>query len=54
MINFNDKELKIINEFRNYIEDFYIDFINHEIIEIYSLQKGLSPEETEVLERRFL
>lgn len=39
MINFNDKELKIINEFKNYIKDFYIDFINHEVIEVYSLQK---------------
>ena len=53
MINFNDKELKIINEFKNYIKDYYIDFINHEVIYVYSLQKGLS-EETEVLKRRFL
>ncbi len=54
MRNFNDRELKIIKEFKNYIENFYMDFINMEVIEVYSLQKGLSPEETEVLERRFL
>ena len=54
MKNFNDRELKIIKEFKNYIENFYMDFINQEVIEVYSLQKGLSPEETEVLERRFL
>lgn len=54
MRNFNDRELKIIKEFKNYIENFYMDFINLEIIEVYSLQKGLSPEETEILERRFL
>jgi len=54
MRNFNDRELKIIKEFKNYIENFYMDFINMEVIEVYSLQKGLSPEETEILERRFL
>lgn len=54
MKNFNDRELKIIKEFKNYIENFYMDFINMEVIEVYSLQKGLSPEETEILERRFL
>ena len=54
MRNFNDREIKIIKEFKNYIENFYMDFINMEVIEVYSLQKGLSPEETEVLERRFL
>lgn len=54
MRNFNDRELKIIKEFKNYIENFYMYFINLEVIEVYSLQKGLFPEETEVLERRFL
>ena len=54
MRSFDERESKIIKEFKNYIEDFYMDFINHEVIEVYSLQKGLSPEETEVLERRFL
>lgn len=54
MRNFNDREIKIIKEFKNYIENFYMDFINMEVIEVYSLQKGLSPEETEILERRFL
>lgn len=54
MRNFNNREIKIIKEFKNYIENFYMDFINMEVIEVYSLQKGLSPEETEVLERRFL
>lgn len=47
-------EQKIIQEFRRYIKDYYMDFINQEVIEIYGLQKGLSPEEIEVLERRFL
>ena len=41
MINFNDKELKIINEFKNYIKDSYIDFINHEVIEVYFLGKSI-------------
>lgn len=54
MRNFNDRELKIIKEFKDYIENFYMDFINLEVIEVYSLQKGLSPEEMKVLERRFL
>lgn len=54
MRNFDERELQIIREFKNYIENFYMDFINMEVIEVYSLQKGLSPEETEVLERRFL
>lgn len=54
MRNFNDREIKIIKEFKNYIENNYMNFINLEVIEVYSLQKGLSPEETEVLERRFL
>ena len=50
----NRSKKKIIQEFRRYIEDYYMDFINQEVIEIYSLQKELSPEETHVLERRFL
>lgn len=54
MRNFDERESKIIREFKNYIENYYMDFINMEVIEVYSLQKGLSPEETEVLERRFL
>ena len=54
MKRIDNREQKIIQEFRRYMEDFYIDFINHEVIEVYSLQKGLSEEETEVLERRFL
>lgn len=54
MRNFNERESKIIREFKNYIENYYMDFINMEVIEVYSLQKGLSPEEMEVLERRFL
>lgn len=54
MRNFNDREIKIIKEFKNFLYNFYMDFINLEVIEVYTLQKGLSPEETEVLERRFL
>ena len=54
MRKYDDREKKIINEFMRYIEDFYMDFINLEVIEVYGLQKGLSPEEIEILERRFL
>lgn len=54
MRNFDERELRIIREFKNYIENFYMDFINQEVIEVYGLQKGLSPDEVEVLERRFL
>lgn len=45
---------KIIRDFKNYIEEWYMDFINQEIIEVYALYKGLSSEEIEILERRFL
>lgn len=54
MRNFDDREQRIIKDFIRYIEDFYMDFINQEVIEVYGLQKGLSPEEIDVLERRFL
>ena len=45
---------KIIKDFKNYIEAWYMDFINQEVIEVYALTKGLSTEEIEILERRFL
>lgn len=53
MINFN-KEKKVINDYINYIESWYLDILNEEAIEIYSIQAGLSEEEKEILERRFL
>lgn len=59
MINYTtnknvNKELDVILNFKQWIEETYQDLINNEIIETYCLTHYKTKEEKEILERRFL
>lgn len=47
------KKQKIINDFKRYIEIFYIDIIDNEMIEEYCKEFNKSEEVKEILKRRF-
>ena len=47
------KRQKIINDFKRYIEVFYIDIVNNEMIEEYCNEFNKSEEVKEILKRRF-
>lgn len=51
---FNHKDQKVIDEFKEYIEKLYLDFINEEIIDEYILATNKSSHEKEILKKRFL
>lgn len=49
-----NNDIKIINEFKRWIERSYQDIINNETIELYSMIYNLTEEEKNILRRRFL
>ena len=53
-MKFNYKDQKVIDEFKEYIEKLYLDFINEEIIDEYILATYKSNQEKEILKKRFL
>ena len=48
------KSQKVIDDFKRYIESFYLDFINEAMIEEYILVTHKSEQEKEILKKRFL
>lgn len=52
MIDF--KKQKVIDDFKYYIETFYYDIIDKNIIDDYIILTHKTEEEREILERRFL
>lgn len=53
-MKFNYKDQKVIEDFKEYIEKLYLDFINEEIIDEYILATYKSNQEKEILKKRFL
>lgn len=51
---FSYKDQKVIDEFKEYVERLYLDFINEEIIDEYIMATNKSNQEKEILMRRFL
>ena len=51
---FNYKEQRVIDEFKEYVERLYLDFINEEMIDEYILIAHKSKQEKEILIKRFL
>jgi len=51
---FNDKDQKVIEDFKEYVEKLYLDFINEEMIDEYILATHKSNQEKEILKKRFL
>ena len=52
MVDF--KKQKIIDDFKTYIEIYYADIIDQNIIDDYCIMTHRTQEEKEILERRFL
>lgn len=52
--NTNFKSQKVIDDFKRYVESFYLDFINEEIIDEYILVTNKSDTEKQILIKRFL
>ena len=48
------KTQKVIDDFKRYVESFYLDFINETMIEEYILVTHKSEQEKEILKKRFL
>ena len=48
------KKQKVIDDFKKYIEYFYLDFINESIIDEYILNTHKTEAEKEILIKRFL
>ena len=48
------KTQKVIDDFKRYVESFYLDFINEEMIEEYIFVMHKSNQEKEILKKRFL
>lgn len=53
-MKFNYKDQKVIDEFKRYVESFYLDFINEAMIEEYILITHKTEAEKEILKKRFL
>lgn len=51
---FNYKDQKVIEDFKEYVEKLYLDFINEEMIDEYILVTHKSNQEKEILKKRFL
>ena len=51
---FNDKDQKVIEDFKEYVEKLYLDFINEEMIDEYIMATHKSNQEKEILKKRFL
>ena len=48
------KSQKVIDDFKRYVESFYLDFINEEIIDEYILCTNKTETEKQILIKRFL
>ena len=48
------KSQKVIDDFKRYVESFYLDFINEAMIEEYILVTHKTEAEKEILKKRFL
>ena len=53
-MKFNYKDQKVIDDFKRYVESFYLDFINEEMIDEYILVTNKTYKEKEILIKRFL
>jgi len=51
---FNYKDQKVIDDFKRYVESFYLDCINEEMIDEYILVTHKTDKEKEILKKRFL
>lgn len=48
------KSQKVIDDFKRYVESFYLDFINESMIDEYILVTHKSDKEKQILIKRFL
>ena len=48
------KSQKVIDDFKRYVESFYLDFINEEMIDEYILVTNKTDTEKQILIKRFL
>ena len=48
------KSQKVIDDFKRYVESFYLDFINEEMIDEYILVTRKTDKEKQILIKRFL
>lgn len=48
------KSQKVIDDFKRYVERFYLDFINEEMIDEYILVTHKTDKEKQILLKRFL
>lgn len=53
-MKFNYKDQKVIDDFKRYVESFYLYFINEAMIEEYILVTHKTEAEKEILIKRFL
>ena len=53
-MKFNYKDQKVIDDFKRYVESFYLDFINEAMIDEYILVTHKSDKEKQILIKRFL
>ena len=51
---FNYKDQKVIEDFKEYVEKVYLDFINEEMIDEYILATHKTDKEKQILIKRFL